>query len=417
MNLAITRHVRRAAPRALFLVLAAAAASGAEPHWIGSYGNSATEPFPAVPNLPIPPPAVAQGTLRYRLPLSEGGRRVQLRLSNEAGTEPLVIGAASIALAADGVRAQPGTPTRLTFGGRSDILIPAGAPAVSDAVAFAAPRGGDVIVSLYLPQAAPQAQACNGLQLALVNGRDATLETAPADAAAVNARPLVSAIDVETRAAARTIVTLGDSITDGAVSASPEVRGWPGRLAQRLAAANGRVHYAVSNQGISGNRLLRDGMGAAALARFDRDVLSVPGVSHLIVLEGINDIGMSGTAFFGRPSPPVTAEQLIAAYQQLIARAHQRGIRVYGGTLLPFTGAMYASEEKEAIRQAVNRWIRSSGAFDAVIDFDAVVRDPANPARIRPEFDPGDHLHPNDAGYRALGDAIDLALFPGAQRR
>jgi lysophospholipase L1-like esterase len=405
----------RTAATALLIVLFVSPAIGADPHWVGSYGNSASEPFPAVPNLPIPPPAVVQGTLRYRLPLSEGGRRVQLRLSNEAGRQPLAVGGVSIALAADGVRAQPGTARRLSFGGRSDILIPAGAPAISDAIDFAAPRGGAVIVSVYLPEPAAQAQAANGLQAAVVNGRDATLEASPADAAAVNARPLVAAVNVEARAEARTIVTLGDSITDGAVSASTEVRGWPGRLAERLAAARGRVRYAVSNQGISGNRLLRDGMGVTALGRFDRDVLSVPGVSHLIVLEGINDIGMSGTTFFGSASPPVSAEQLIAAYQQLIARAHQRGIRVYGGTLLPFTGAMYASAEKETIREAVNRWIRSDGAFDAVIDFDAAVRDPANPARLAPAFDPGDHLHPNDAGYRAMGDAIDLKLFAGAR--
>jgi len=392
-------------------------AMAADPHWVGSYGNSASEPFPAVPNLPIPLPAVVQGTLRYRLPLSEGGRRVQLRLSNEAGTQPLAVGGASIALAADGVRAQPGTTQRVTFGGRGDILIPAGAPVLSDAIEFTVPRGGVVIVSIYLPQPATQAQAANGLQAGVVNGRDATLEAAPADAVAVHARPLVAAVNVETRAEARTIVTLGDSITDGAVSASSQVRGWPGRLAERLAAAKGRVRYAVSNQGIGGNRLLRDGMGVTALGRFDRDVLSVPGVSHLIVLEGINDIGMSGASFFGTTNPPVSAEQLIAAYRQLIARAHQRGIRIYGGTLLPFTGAMYASAEKEAIRQAVNHWIRTAGAFDAVIDFDAAVRDPADPARLAPAFDPGDHLHPNDAGYRAMGDAIDLKLFAGAERR
>ena len=405
----------RKATAALLIILFVSPGLAADPRWIGSYGNSASEPFPAVPNLPIPQAAVVQGTLRYRLPLSEGGRRVQLRLSNEAGTQPLAIGGASIALAADGVRAQPGSARRITFGGRSDIQVPAGAPAVSDAIDFAVPRAGVVVVSVYLSGPAAQAQASNGLQAALVRGRDATLEAAPADAAAVNARPLVAAVNVETRAEARTIVTLGDSITDGAVSASAEVRGWPGRLAERLAAASGRVRYAVSNQGISGNRLLRDGMGVSALGRFDRDVLSVPGVSHLVVLEGINDIGMSGNAFFGSPSPPVTAEQLIAAYQQIIARAHQRGIRVYGGTLLPFIGAMYASAEKESIRQAVNQWIRTSSAFDAVIDFDAVVRDPADPARLAPAFDPGDHLHPNDAGYRAMGDAVDLRLFAGAR--
>jgi lysophospholipase L1-like esterase len=401
----------------LLALLVAAPALTADPHWVGSYGNSTCEPFPAVPNLPIPAPAVVQGTLRYRLPLSAGGTRVQLRLSNEAGRAPLRIGGVGIALAADGLHAQPGSFRRVNFGGRVDVLIPAGAPALSDALDFTVPDAGVVIVSIYLPEASTQAQGANGLLATVVSGRDATLEDAPADASLVNARPLVAAVNVEARGAARTIVTLGDSITDAAVSSSSEVRGWPGRLAQRLAAAKGGMRYAVSNQGISGNRLLRDGMGVTALGRFDRDVLSVPGVSHLIVLEGINDIGMSSSAFFGTANPPVTAEELIAAYRQLIARAHQHGIRVYGGTLLPFVGAMYASADKEAIRQAVNRWIRTSGAFDAVIDFEAAVRDPADAARMAPGFDPGDHLHPNDAGYRAMGDAIDLRLFAGVKSR
>jgi lysophospholipase L1-like esterase len=410
--------VARASRWALFAAAAAAMpALAAGNHWIGSYGNSASEPFPAREGLPIPPPAVVQGTLRYRLPLSEGGSRVQLRLSNEAGTQPLLVGAVSVALAGDGLQAQPATLRPVTFGGRPSVTLPAGTPALSDVVDLLVPRGAMIVVSLYLPESVPQAQGANGLSAAVVNGRDATREAAPSDAVPVSARPLVAAVDVETRADAHTIVTLGDSITDGAVSKSAEVRGWPGRLAQRLAAARGPVHYAVSNQGIGGNRLLHDGMGVTALGRFDRDVLSVPGVSHLIVLEGINDIGMSGSNFFGTANPPVTAEQLIAAYQQLIARAHQHGIRVYAGTLLPFTGAMYASAEKETIRQAVNQWIRSSGAFDAVIDFEAAVRDPADPARILPAFDPGDHLHPNDAGYRAMGDAIDLKLFAGAGGR
>ncbi len=402
----------------LFGVLGAALpALAADLHWVGSYGNSPAEPFPARPGLPIPAPLTAQGTLRYRLPLSEGGTQLQVRLSNAAGTKPLAVGAVSVGLAAEGVTAQPGSLRRLSFGGRADIVIPAGAPALSDPVPLAVPRGAVLVVSVYLPGPVEQAQGANGLMAALVPGRDATQEAAPADATRVSARPLVAAIDVQLRAAARTIVTLGDSITDGAVSASTEVRGWPGRLAERLAASRGPVRYAVSNQGIGGNRLLSDGLGSNALARFDRDVLSVPGVSHLIVLEGINDIGMSGSDFFGPVNPPVTAEQLIGAYQQLIARAHQHGIRVYGGTLLPFLGAMYASAEKESIRQAVNHWIRASGAFDAVIDFDAVVRDPADPGRIAPAFDPGDHLHPNDAGYRVMGDAVDLGLFAGATRR
>ena len=387
------------------------------PHWIGSYGNSAAEPFPARPGLPIPAPLLAQGTLRYRLPLSEGGTRLQVRLSNVAGRQPLVVGAVSVALAAEGVKARPGSLRRVSFGGRAGIEIPAGAPALSDPVELAVPRGAVVLVSVYLPEPVEQAQAANGLLAVLARGRDVTQDAVLAGAASVSARPLVVGIDVETRASAGTIVTLGDSITDGAVSLSTEVRGWPGRLAERLAASRGPVRYAVSNQGIGGNRLLHDGLGTAALGRFDRDVLSVPGVTHLIVLEGINDIGMSGSDFFGTANPPVTAEQLIGAYQQIIARARQHGIRVYGGTLLPFLGAMYASAEKEAIRQAVNRWIRTAGTFDAVIDFDAVVRDPADPSRLAPAFDPGDHLHPNDAGYRAMGDAVDLKLFAGATGR
>jgi lysophospholipase L1-like esterase len=387
------------------------------PHWVGSYGNSAAEPFPARPGLPIPAPLAAQGTLRYRLPLSEGGARLQVRLSNAAGAKPLVVGAASVALAAEGVNAQPQSLRRLSFGGRAGLEIPAGAPVLSDPVDLAVPRGAVLVVSVYLPESAEQAQGANGLLAALVKGRDATQEAAPADAAAVSARPLVAGIDVLVRANVHTIVTLGDSITDGAVSKSTEVRGWPGRLAERLAASRGPVRYAVSNQGIGGNRLLHDGLGTTALGRFDRDVLSVPGVTHLIVLEGINDIGMSNSNFFGTANPAVTAEELIGAYRQLIARAHEHGIRVYGGTLLPFAGAMYASAEKEAIRQAVNHWIRSAGAFDAVIDFEAAVRDAADPTRIAPAFDPGDHLHPNDAGYRAMGDAVDLRLFAGATGR
>jgi lysophospholipase L1-like esterase len=405
---------------ALWVLLGASAvlpAFAGPPHWIGSYGNSAAEPFAARPQLPIPAPLVAQGTLRYRLPLSEGGSRLRLRLSNAAGTRPLIVAAASVALAATGVQALPGSVRRVSFGGEAGLTIPAGAPALSDVVELAVPRAAVLIVSVYLPEPVEQAQAGNGLMAALVPGRDATLEVAPADAAPVSARPLVAGVDVQTRAQAHTIVTLGDSITDGTVSKSTEVRGWPGRLAQRLAAGRGPVRYAVSNQGIAGNRLLHDGLGVTALGRFDRDVLSVPGVTYLIVLEGINDIGLSNSDFFGTANPPVTAAQLIAAYRQIIERAHEHGIRVYAGTLLPFMGAMYASADKESLRQAVNHWIRTSGAFDAVIDFEAAVRDPADPTRIAPGFDPGDHLHPNDAGYRAMGDAIDLKLFAGASRR
>ena len=219
-------------------------------------------------------------------------------------------------------------------------------------------------------------------------------------------------------------MTFGDSITDAAMSTSQEVRGWPGQLALRLAKAGGKVRYGVSNQGIGGNRLLLDGIGASALARFDRDVASQPGASHVIVLEGINDIGIGKGSFndfhfengkFSSTGLPVSAAELIAAYQQLIVRAHAAGLKIIGGTLLPFKGSFYYSEERERVRQDVNTWIRVSGHFDAVIDFERAIRDNTDPGRMAPAYDSGDALHPSDAGYAAMADAIDLKLFAGAR--
>ena len=208
------------------------------------------------------------------------------------------------------------------------------------------------------------------------------------------------------------IVTFGDSITDGSQSTPDTNNAWPAILATRLAAGKATANIAVANQGIGGNRVLSDGtlfQGVSALARLDRDVLSQPGVAWLIVLEGINDIGNSAAG--NGNSGPITAEELIAAHKQIIDRARQHGIKVMGATLTPYEGAAYFREEGEKIRQALNAWIRTSGAYDAVVDFEAVVRDPANPRRLRADFDPGDHLHPNDAGYRAMAGAIDLRLF------
>jgi lysophospholipase L1-like esterase len=246
----------------------------------------------------------------------------------------------------------------------------------------------------------------------------------PLDMKPVAARPLVSAIYVDAPPRSANIVALGDSITDGANSTSPEVRGWPGQLARRLAKARGQIQYGVSNQGIGGNRLLLDGIGVSALARFDRDVSSQPHASYVIVLEGINDIGIGAGTFkdfkiedgkFVSTGRAVTAEQLITAYEQLIARAHSRGLKIIGGTLLPFKGSFYFSDAREQVRSEVNRWIRTSGAFDAVIDFERVVADKADPGTMAQAYDSGDKLHPSDAGYAAMADAIDLGLFSGAQ--
>jgi lysophospholipase L1-like esterase len=219
----------------------------------------------------------------------------------------------------------------------------------------------------------------------------------------------LAGIDVQAPAGASLIVALGDSITDGSRSTPDTDHSWPALFAARLASRKDTANFAVANMGIGGNRLLRDITGASALARFDRDVLSQAGVKWLVLLEGINDIGRGATTL----AEAVTAEELIFAHKQIIERAHAHGIKVIGATLTPYEGAAYYREEGEAVRQALNAWIRSRGAYDAVADFDAATRDKANPRRIRTEFDPGDHLHPNDAGYQAMADAIDVAVLTG----
>jgi lysophospholipase L1-like esterase len=392
------------------------ASSGAENcaprscRWIGSFGQSASEPFAETPGV-LQAPATLQGTLRSRLPLTLGGSRLQLRISNEAGTRPLIVAAVTVGIAGSADTAvRPGTLVRVTFGGHAGISIPPGAPALSDAVSLSVADLSSVVVSIHLPESIVLAQAPSGVLSAAVAGRDATLEDAPRDASFIAARPLISAIAVETPGA-QAIVALGDSITDGACSKSRDVRGWPGRLAQRLAGVGRPPRYGVVNAGIGGNRLLANGMGINALGRFDRDVTSVPGVTHVIVLEGINDIGNSGSPVAGGENAKVTAEDLIAAFRQLIARAHQLGIQIEGGTILPFRGATSFSAEKEGVRQAVNRWMRTAQEFDGIVDFDGAIRDKADASRMAAAFDCGDHLHPNDAGYAAMSDTIDLRRF------
>jgi lysophospholipase L1-like esterase len=238
---------------------------------------------------------------------------------------------------------------------------------------------------------------------------DATAAPSIADATTTQSFYFLTNVDVAAPPNAAAIVTFGDSITDGAVSTPNTDRSWPSFLARRLAASGG-ANIAVLNQGISGNRLLRDGAGVNALARFDRDVLVQPGVKWLMILEGINDIGL-GLRADAAASDVVSADDLIAALKQLIERGHEHGIKVIGGTLTPFEGAAYYSDAGETVRGAVNQWIRSSGAFDAVVDFDAATRDPEHPKQFRQGFNNGDHLHPNDTGYQAMADAIDLSVF------
>ncbi|HEY6454905.1 MAG TPA: SGNH/GDSL hydrolase family protein [Steroidobacteraceae bacterium] len=349
--------------------------------------------------------------MRYRLPLSQGGTRLILRITNEANAQPLTLGAVSVAIADAGLAAHAGTIRRVTFGGRSGVIIPGGAPALSDPVILSTRSAQAVIVSIFLPNDTECPLGQRGIQATILTGRDATQSATRDGERPTNARTLVSAVLVDGAPDAKTVVALGDSITDGAVTDSPDVRGWPGHLALRLLHASGQAHFAVANEGIGGNGVLSNIIGLNALARFDRDVVSLPNVTHLILLEGINDIGFANSPDSSNRGPIVDPNVLIGAYRQIIARAHLHGIKVIGGTLLPFEGSMYYSPAGDKVRQTVNEWIRSGSGFDAVVDFDRALREPMEPRKLAAAYDSGDHLHPSDAGYKAMASAFSLRMF------
>jgi lysophospholipase L1-like esterase len=342
---------------------------------------------------------------------SIGGSHLRVHLSNAFGTVPLVIGDAHIALHGTGSAIVPGSDRALTFNGKPSVTIPIGAEMLSDVVALDVPALGDMSVSVFVPgDSGPASTHALGLHSTWIS-KEGDFAGAPeiADAEKMQAWYWVSDVDVQATEDSAAIVAFGDSITDGATSTPDTDRSWPSFLAQRLAADPAHSRIAVVNQGISGNMILRDGAGVSALARFDRDVLAQAGVKWLMILEGIND--MNGAA---RPLPgtqPVTADDLIGAMKQMIERAHTHGIKVIGCTLTPFGNA---SDSVEAMRQAMNSFIRTSGAFDAVVDFEKATQDPANPRQFRAGYNNTDRLHPNDAGYKAMADAVDLSLFSEA---
>jgi lysophospholipase L1-like esterase len=401
----------------------AAAADRATQHAIASW-TASPQPawengFPLSTNIPA---TLSNQTVRQIARLSIGGKRARVVLSNEYGTTPLTIGAAHIALAAmsgDGSEIVGGSDRTLTFDGRSEVTIAPGAPLVSDPIDLALPPLAQVAVSIFLPQTTPLATFhWDGKQTAYIAPGNLTAAPLIKTDQTVEARVFLSAILVEAPPAARVVAAFGDSITDGAGSTSNSNQRWPDLLAQRLV----KQQIAVINAGISGARVLSDKMGVNAMARFDRDALNQPNVDTVILLMGINDIGWPSSSFTPH-DPALPADSLIAAYRQLIARAHLRHVRIVGATLTPFEGALqdtalkgYYSETKEQTRQAVNQWIRGSGEFDAVIDFDAALRDPRHPLRFLPAYDSGDHLHPGDRGYQAMADAIDLATLLGSRR-
>ena len=356
-------------------------------------------------------------TLRQIVRASVGGGRVRVVLSNAFGTMPLAIGAAQVALRSSGAAIDPASSRSLTFGGRTTFEIPPGAVAFSDPVALVVPPLADMAVDLYLPgdtnSDSPLTMHSAGGQTNYVSetGNHTGRATLPV-AATAPSWFVISRVEVEATRPTNVVVAFGDSITEGARSTPDTNNSWPSHLARRF--AESALAVGVANAGIGGNKVIGERsfpQGVNALARFDRDALAVTGVTHVLVLEGINDIQ------YGRETPSPSADDIIAGHQQLIERAHARGLKIYGATLTPFAGAGSFGPVAEAKRQAVNQWIRSSRAYDGVIDFEAATRDPRQIDRIASQYDSVDHLHPNDAGYRAMADAIDLSLFTVAPAR
>jgi lysophospholipase L1-like esterase len=409
----------------LFVPQLAGAPRNAPQHaWIATWAAS---PQPTAPDPRRPFLNIEDQTVRERVRVSIGGAQICIRLSNEYGSSPLLVGSATIAAPMGSTSVRPGSIQAVTFGGSHFVTIPAGAPVLSDPVAFPVTSGAEISISLYFPKrvATPTLHAL-ALKRAVRSQRGDHTRAEKIEAeAASESLILLSAVLVPALPSQRLVVAFGDSVTDGDGSTADADRNWPSDLVRRLGKTPEGSRVAVVNEGIAGNRLLGDCFlpdvgcfGVSALARFDRDALALPGVTHIVLLEGINDISFPGAkldgGYLADPADVRTPEDLIGAYRQLIARAHAYGVKLIGATITPCEGVDvpgYYSESKEAVRQAVNKWIRTSGSFDGVIDFDAILRDPDHTSRLLPRFASEDLLHPNDVGYQAMADAIDLALF------
>ncbi len=407
------------------------AQTGNNGRWVGTWSTSEVgrpqtppPPAPALPpfqanQCPAAPPATPtflhfnNQTLRQIVHTSIGGPGVRVVLSNAYGTAPLTIGAGNIALRDRDSSIQAGSSRPLTFSGRPTVTIPPRALMYSDPVNLTVPQMADLAIDLYLPGNTDTTAA-----ITMHNGAFQTNYVSETGNHAGSAKlPVVASmqnwlvihrVEVQAPETTRGLVTFGDSITDGTRSTPDTNNRWPDQLVKRMLSQATPLRMGVMNAGIAGNRVLSDAafnVGINALARFEHNALAQPGVTHIVVMEGINDIGNART----NPSP--TAEDITAAYRQLIDQAHSKGLKIYGATLTPFYGAAYYTEVGETKRQAVNQWIRTSKAFDGVIDFDAATRDPNDPKKLLAAYDSCDHLHPSDAGYKAMADAIDLRLF------
>ena len=355
-----------------------------------------------------PDPGLSGNTLRQVVHVSLGGDQLRVRLSNAFGTEPVSINAAHIAVSDSASAIHPETDHTLQFDSQTAITIQPGEAALSDPFSFDLEPLSNVAITLHIDSISSDMTGHPGSRTTsyIQTGNHVSAPELP-EAAQTDHWYLIDAIDVMAPDSAAAVATLGNSITDGRGSGTNRQNRWPDELARRLQNNPSTRNVAVLNQGIGGNCVLRDCLGPAALSRFERDVLNQTGVRWLIILEGINDIGQAQNA----DQAEQVAQELIDAYQTMISQAHGEDIHVYGATLLPFGGSFYDGPEREQARQTVNEWIRTSGAFDAVIDLDKALRDPDNPSQLLPAADTGDHLHPNETGHRMMAEAVDLALF------
>jgi len=373
-------------------------------HWVGTWASSPQLADSTEQHVP----GFVDCTLRQIIHVSVGGAKIRVRLSNAFGKTALTIASVHVAKAAANGAIQPASDTPLTFDEQSSVTIPSGALVYSDPVNFDLASLSDLAVTIYVKNPPDGITAHNGSRTtSYFTSGEAVSATILPSVQSVDHWYFLNGVDVESGEASAAVAVLGDSITDGRNSTTNGNGRWPDDLARRLQANKHTRGVGVLNQGIGGNRLLRDGLGTNAQARFDRDILAQTGVRWLVVLEGVNDIG---TCKAGCDMESL-AKEIIGAYQQIITRAHSKNIRVYGATITAFGGSSYATPQAEQARQTVDNWIRTGGRFDAVIDFDAVTRDPNDPSRLSQQSDSGDHLHPADAGYKAMGDSIDLKLF------
>jgi lysophospholipase L1-like esterase len=411
------------------LVISSTAWAQDRQNWVATWGTSPLFALESPPEWMVPPPADAMPrnpppspippvpqelhdqTLRMIVRTSVGGTALRLQLANAQGLAPVQVGAIHVALHTEGGAIDLASAHNVTFGGKTSITLHPGALMVSDPVDLALAPLTELAVSLYLPESSDtRARHELGLNTTYVASGN-VVSAANLQATETNRSYFwLAGIEVAAAPAAASIVAFGDSITDGFSTTADKHQAWPALLAERLQQDSNTQHLGIINMGISGNRILRNAAGSSALTRFDRDVLARSGVSWMILLQGINDIN-----FTALPNAPISehasAEQIIAGLSQLVDRAHAHGVKVMGATLTPMGGLWLFNDMTESMRQAVNEWIRNSGKFDAVVDFDAVTRDPAKPSQLKAEFNSGDNIHPNDAGNAAMARAIDISVF------